>query len=205
MLPFCSVSDRVRMSSSDACDPGHLILPAAYARRRLAHFDYPCAVQHVVFRLADSLPAKLLNELDRHAPSERIDAAEAALDAGIGSRALARPVAAAEMIKALRYFDGQRYALAAWCVMPTHVHVLVEQAEGWPFPHVVHGWKSFTAKAINRALGWNVPFWARNYFDRYMCSDEQLDTTRTYIEDNPVKARLCGVARDWPWSSAADG
>ena len=70
-------------------------------------------------------------------------------------------------------------------------------------PRVAHGWKSFTAKTINRALGLGGRFWAPNYSDRYTRDDDQFNATRTYIEANPVNARLCGVATDWPWSSAA--
>jgi hypothetical protein len=58
-------------------------------RPRLPHFDHPCAMQHVVFRLADALPAGALAELHRTPPVQRIDMAEAVLDAGVGSRALA--------------------------------------------------------------------------------------------------------------------
>ena len=150
------------MSLPTVHDPARPILPGPVTRPRLPHFDHPRAVQHVVFRLADSLPVTILGELDRQKPSEKINGAEAALDAGIGSRALAQPAVAGEMVKALGYFDGQRYGLAAWCVMPTHVHVLVEQMEGWPLADVVHGWKSFTARMINRAGDTRGRFWARN-------------------------------------------
>lgn len=45
--------------------------------------------------------------------------------------------------------------------MPTHVHVLALQLEGWPLYEVVHSWKSFTAHAANALLGRTGPFWAR--------------------------------------------
>jgi putative DNA methylase len=47
------------------------------------------------------------------------------LDAGHGACWLRRPEIAALVEGALRYFDGQRYRLLAWCVMPNHVHTLI--------------------------------------------------------------------------------
>ncbi len=93
--------------------------------------------------------------------------------------------------------------MEAWCVMPTHVHVVLAQVEGWPLPGVVKGWKSFTAKAINKALGRDGRFWAKDYFDRFMRDGEQFEATLAYVEANPVKAGLCTKPGDWRWSSAA--
>jgi REP element-mobilizing transposase RayT len=99
-------------------------------------------------------------------------------------------------------FDGERYALVAWCVMPNHVHALAETFPGFPLDRVVHSWKSFTGHAANRMLGRADRFWAPEYFDRYMRNDGHLVGTSAYIEANPVKAGLCGVPEDWPFSSA---
>jgi REP element-mobilizing transposase RayT len=103
----------------------------------------------------------------------------------------------------LLQFDGQRYVLIAWCVMPNHVHVLIETRPGFALEHVLHSWKSFTAHAANRLLGRTKRFWAPEYFDRYMRDDEQFVATRMYIEGNPVKAGLCTDPADWPYSSAS--
>ena len=51
---------------------------------------------------------------------------------------------------ALRHFDGERYRLLAWCIMPNHVHGLVETSESWPLAAIVHSWKSYTANQLNR-------------------------------------------------------
>ena len=173
-------------------------------RPRLPHFDHPCAMQHVVFRLADALPAGALAELHRTSPLQRIAAAEGILDAGMGSRVLADPAAAKVVAGALTHFDGLRYRLEAWCVMPTHVHVVLAQVEGWPLPGVVKSWKSFTAKANNKALDQEGRFWAKDYFDRFMRTGAQFEAALAYVEANPVKAGLCENPSDWRWSSASD-
>ena len=82
-------------------------------------------------------------------------------------------------------------------------HVLIAQVDGWPLPGVVKSWKSFTAKAINRALDRDARVWAKNYFDRFMRDAEQFEATLAYVEGNPVKAGLCREPGDWRWSSAA--
>jgi hypothetical protein len=167
------------------------------------HFDGPGELQHIVFRLADSLPVKVVAELRNTSAEHRLEAAEAELDAGTGARTLADPRIANLVNGALRHFDGRRYELVAWCVMPTHVHVLALQVEGWPLSGVVHSWKSFTAHAANALLGRSGPFWARDYFDRGMRSERQAEYAAAYIEANPVAAHLCALPEDWPWSSAA--
>jgi REP element-mobilizing transposase RayT len=97
---------------------------------------------------------------------ERFEAFESVLDRGEGPRLLADPRAAAIVAQTLRAADFERHDLSTWCVMPTHVHVLIVQKEGWPLHRVVGEWKSISARRIKVALGLNGPVWARDYFDR---------------------------------------
>jgi REP element-mobilizing transposase RayT len=172
-------------------------------RGYLPHYDGAGEIQHIVFRLADSLPAKVLAELETAPEPDRVLAADETLDAGLGSRVLARPAIAAIVRDVLLRMDGAQYDLLAWCVMPTHVHVLVQQKPGWPLEVIVHGWKSVSARRANRLLDRRGAFWAREYFDRAMRDERQTETAAAYIHANPVKARLCAAPEDWPWSSAA--
>jgi REP element-mobilizing transposase RayT len=112
-------------------------------------------------------------------------------EAGIGGLAEA----------AMLHFDGLRYQLLAWCVMPNHVHALIETWERWPLAGVVHSWKSYTAHQANRILNRCGVFWQREYHDRYIRNAEHYRETLRYIEDNPVKAGLVEQASEWPWSS----
>src|SRR3972149_6062593 len=47
---------------------------------------------------------------------------------------------------------GVPHRVLAWCVMPNHVHIVIETREGYPLADVVHSWKSFTAKEANKLL-----------------------------------------------------
>ncbi len=101
----------------------------------------------------------------------------------------------------LRHFDAERYRLLAWCVMPNHVHTLVEMMVGFPLEDVVHSWKSYTAHEINRILGRRGRVWQPEGFDRYIRDEKHFNRVIGYIEDNPVSAGLVRSAEDWPWSS----
>jgi REP element-mobilizing transposase RayT len=124
------------------------------------------------------------------------------IDDGLGSCSLREPVVAAVVHDALHHFDGTRYWLIAWVIMPNHVHALIEQAGGFPLGDIVHAWKSFTAKQANKQLGRTGAFWAPDYFDRYIRDQTHFDTAVHYIHENPVKAGLVARADEWRWSSA---
>ncbi|MEA2345488.1 MAG: putative methylase [Thermoanaerobaculia bacterium] len=123
-------------------------------------------------------------------------------DAGHGS-CLLRDVRAATITEnALLHFDRERYRLVAWCVMPNHVHAMVELNQGFTLSNVLHSWKSFTAKEINKLLRKRGQVWLEEYHDRYIRDERHFHAMVSYIENNPVKAGLCREARDWAFSSA---
>jgi REP element-mobilizing transposase RayT len=174
------------------------------SRGYLPHFDAPNLVQHIVFRLADSLPAQIAKDIASERREDRVLAIDAALDRGYGRRDLARSSVATLVQTALLTFNGERYELIAWCVMPNHVHVLLAIKPGFTLDRIVHSWKSYTAKEANRVQGRSGAFWASEYFDRFMRNDQHLARTAAYIEGNPVKAGLCESVADWRFSSASN-
>jgi REP element-mobilizing transposase RayT len=123
-------------------------------------------------------------------------------DAGHGSCWLRDRCIAEVVVDALLQFDGERYSLVAWCVMPNHVHAIAELKEEWPLAGLLHSWKSFTAHKANKILNRSGEFWFREYHDRYIRDEEHLRTAIEYVENNPVKACLVRVRQKWPWSSA---
>ena len=54
--------------------------------------------------------------------------------------------------EALLQFDGMRYKLIAWCVMPNHLHTLIESFEGFSLGNIVKSRKSYTGNRANRYL-----------------------------------------------------
>ncbi|MCR4305031.1 MAG: transposase [Gallionella sp.] len=178
-----------------------------HSRGYLPHCDTPGLLQAITFRLADSLPANVLERLLQGAGdnAEKHRRIENLLDAGHGACWLKQPDVADIAENSLLHWDGQRYRLLAWCVMPNHVHVLIEAWEGYSLPNIVQGWKSFTARLINRHLGRIGTLWMRDYFDRYIRDDHHLAAVVAYIHNNPVKAGLVQNECEWRHSSARLG
>jgi REP element-mobilizing transposase RayT len=174
-----------------------------HSRGYLPHFDSPQVVQTITFRLADSLPKILCDDILRAADgATRLKAFEAIMDSGRGACLLREPAIARIIEDALRHFDGERYRLLVWVVMPNHVHVMIEQIEGFRLSDVVRSWKSYTAKAVNALRKSSGAVWAPDYFDRFVRNERHFANALRYIEENPVTAGLAPRAEDWPYSSA---
>ncbi len=184
-----------------------------HCRGRLPHWEAGEAPQSITFRLADSLPRAVLEDVLKFgaraprpgslSPAARRARFEALLDAGHGEGLLADGANAAIVEDTLARFDGEKYRLHAWCVMPNHVHVLATPLGATTLSSITHSWKSFSAKAINARLGRTGPLWFEEYFDRAIRDAAHFEAARSYIEENPVKAGLCARAADWGCSSAS--
>ena len=178
-------------------------------RGYLPHFDGGQIAQAVTFRLADSLPERLLAQWElelshlntREADIERRKRIENYLDKGMGSAWVRRAEIADVVEGGLLHFDGLRYKMPAWVVMPNHVHALLIPLEPFLLEDIVHSWKSFTAKEANRILNRSGQFWQAEYFDRYIRSGKHYFAAVDYIEKNPVKAGLCHTPEEWFFSA----
>jgi REP element-mobilizing transposase RayT len=175
-----------------------------HERGYLPHFDAGAVVQTITFRVADSLPRALYAQMvaDIAESAELRPTLDRLIDEGRGG-CLLRDAGNAEIVRsALEHFDGERYRLVAWAIMPNHVHAMVEQMGGHALGDIVHAWKSYTAKAINKRRRSQGTVWAADYFDRYIRDAEHYEAAVYYIENNPVNAGLVGRAEDWRFSSA---
>ena len=177
-----------------------------HSRGYLPHFDEPEIVQSITFRLADAMPAHVIESLRQE--KETITDAEARkriesyLDAGYGACYLRQPEIGQLVENAMLHFDGKRYHIIAWVVMPNHVHVVIEIIQNHPLDKIMQSWKSFTAHEANTILSRTGRFWFPEYFDRFMRDERHLANVINYIHQNPVKAGLVENAIDWPFSSA---
>lgn len=174
-----------------------------YSRGYLPHCDVPGLLQAITFRLADSLPGEALVRLQQEENNlVRRKKIDAWLDAGHGACWLAQPAIAEIVEDVLLHGDGKRYRLIAWCVMPNHVHVLIETMPEHTLPKLVQSWKSFSAKRINNHLGRTGRVWMPDYFGRYIRDDHHFAAVIAYIHNNPVRAGLVKEASEWRHSSA---
>jgi REP element-mobilizing transposase RayT len=91
---------------------------------------------------------------------------------------------------ALRYFDGDRYDLDSFVVMPNHVHVLVQFRPNISLTAQTESWLRYTARQINARLGRRGEFWQSEPFYHLVRSAEQFEYLQRYIAENPQKAHL---------------
>jgi REP element-mobilizing transposase RayT len=173
-------------------------------RGYIPHFDGGQFSQFITFRLADSMPQKVLQAWNAEdvgdvATRKRI---EQYLDAGHGACWLADQRVAEVVRSALTFHDGAKYRLNSWVIMPNHVHALLTPADGMHLPEILHSIKSFTAQKANKILDRTGQFWQNETFDRYIRNREHFVSVIRYIENNPVKAGLCERPEMWRFGSA---
>jgi REP element-mobilizing transposase RayT len=186
----------------------------------LPHWIQPGVTYFVTFRTEDSVPQPLVRswhrrrdtwlrqhdvdpldadwrihlranpdlELQYHATFTRPFMAY--LDRGYGACHLRDQRVAERVSSALHHFDGNRYQLGDFVVMPNHVHLLVCLLGTTDIEQQCKSWKRFSATEINRLIGQKGRFWQEESFDHLVRSPEQFDYFERYIAENPSKARL---------------
>jgi hypothetical protein len=145
--------------------------PQWRSRGYLAHFDIEQIPQFITFRLFDSLPTAVLKKLAMTKSLDPIESQQYTddyLDRGFGNTFLKDLQVAQVVQENLLWFDGIKYRLHAWAIMPNHINVLITPKNGENLAQIGHSWKSFTAKRVNRLLKRNGPLWQREYFDRFI-------------------------------------
>jgi REP element-mobilizing transposase RayT len=182
--------------------------PISNVRGNLPHWRQDGVIYFVTFRTADSLPEGKLaqwleereawlkinpephNEVLRRQYARFSARIEEGLDAGYGDCLLADPGNRKIVEDAIRFFDGQRYRLDEFVVMPNHVHALLTPLGYHRLSGILHSWKSFTAKRINARVGRVGTFWQKESFDHIVRSVAHFERFRHYIRENSkAKAR----------------
>ena len=108
------------------------------------------------------------------------------------------------VLRAILHEHGGRCHLYAACVMPDHVHLLVEPkmndaGEFVPLAKILYSIKSFTAHEINKAAGRTGPVWEKESFDRLIRSESDLQEKFSYITRNPWDNNIVSANDDYRW------
>jgi len=149
-----------------------------YSRRRLPHFERPWAKYMITFTTSD--------------------------------RRDLSPAARTVVLQSILRWKDQRYELFAACVMPDHVHLLIEPMiereddRGEPMffglTKILHTIKSWTANKINEADRANgTAVWEKEWFDRIIRSETDLQEKFQYITRNPWASGVAAPDADYPW------
>jgi len=98
--------------------------------------------------------------------------------------------------------DKFRFRLANFCVMPTHIHLLIEPGEGTCLSMIMQWIKTRSAKWWNRVHGSIDHVWGHRYFARAIRHQEEFEIVMQYIDQNPVKDGLASKPEQWLASGA---
>ena len=123
-------------------------------------------------------------------------------DAGYGSCVLKNDNVAKIVHDAIFFYHGKKYNVISWCIMPNHVHVLIEVMKNISLSSILHSWRSFSSNEINKVLNRSGRLWMPEYFDRFIRDNDHFNNVVDYIHNNPVKAGLVKEATEYKWSSA---
>lgn len=85
--------------------------------------------------------------------------------------------------------------------MPNHVHAIVQPLAGNELHDILHSWKSFSSKGINRLLGRSGPFWQPEYYDHLIRNERDFLRQVDYVLTNPQRAGLT----NWKWVGSGAG
>ncbi len=202
--------------------------------RKLPHWIPSGAAFFITFRLANSLPNTVLEQLKRDYEQEerlitRRYSGKAQRDALYGlkkkyfgdfdawldrclaesPRWLADRRVAKIVAEEIHRFDGEKYDLAAYCIMPNHVHLLIETRDvaskpahdgstsPYPLTDTLKRLKGRTARYCNLALGRRGRFWQHESYDHVVRDAREYGRIVMYILNNPIKAGLVSRWQDW--------
>jgi type I restriction enzyme R subunit len=183
------------------------------------HWFQPDTITFVTMRLADSIPREVIERWNRQrieflarcgiecgnwrlgrqqlTPQDRAAfekqfqrAREDELDTCRGRCQLRDPPVARIVADSLLCFDGDRYELGDFVVMPNHVHLLASFPSHADLRKQCYSWMRFTARQINHRSGSSGSLWQEEPFDHLVRSEKQLQYLRHYIQVNPTKAAI---------------
>ncbi len=98
------------------------------------------------------------------------------------------------------YRDKFGFAIYAYCLMPNHVHLLIETGD-IPLSKIMHGLQFSYTQAFNRRRK-KVGHLFQGRYKAIICDkDAYLLELIRYIHLNPVRSRLVKTSQEYRWSS----
>jgi len=65
----------------------------------------------------------------------------------------------------LQFWDGKRYRLEVWCVMPNNVHVRFWLFAGESLASILGSWKKFPSRRVNAMVNRRGMLWQDESYD----------------------------------------
>jgi len=97
--------------------------------------------------------------------------------------------------------DASGFQVHAYCVMPDHVHIVVEGASDMSdLGQFVKAFKQLTAFHYKKRSG--QALWQRRFYEHILRPSDSLDAVIWYVWLNPVRAELCADPKSYPHSGS---
>ena len=157
-------------------------------------------------------------ELKYNIEKKYFDKFDQLLKNGAGKCWLKQPKIAQLVANKIHSYDSVRYKLICYCIMPNHVHLLIESnkvnliiksnkygaSRNYYLTEILRLLKGSTARLCNKALNRTGVFWQHESYDHYIRNEREFIWTIRYILYNPVKAGFVDDWRDWEFNYLAD-
>ena len=193
-------------------------------RRNLPHIHPENTPIFLTFRLAGSLPKEIMEALiaEREAEKNILKKASKKDLYNLHKRHFARYDDWLDRVQNTpRWLEDEKIALIvkeklhelakehfhlfAYCIMPNHVHLLIQSRmmkklpEGgktskYPIADSMRLLKGSTARICNLKLARKGAFWEHESYDHFIRNERELENVIAYILNNPVKA---GLVNEW--------
>ena len=173
-------------------------------RSHLPHWFQEEKIQYITFRLCDSMPTCILNELKRlkekfllenPKPWNKYTRAlfekhfghktDYWLDQGHGSCIFKRSDCRSILEHSFQYVNYVNCIILGYVIMPNHVHILMLPYPGQDCMEILASVRKYSAKHINKLLDRKGRLWQRDLFDRIVRSPQHLRQAIYYIRQNP--------------------
>ena len=117
----------------------------------------------------------------------------------------------------------------SWCIMTSHIHMILSVKEEYNLSDVIRDLKSFTSRHIRKFIEKNnkesrrewmlwmmkragtkkvnnkdFQFWLQHNHPIELSTNEMMDSRLDYVHNNPVEQGFVEKPEDWIYSSAAD-
>ena len=170
----------------------------------LPHWHQDGKMQYVTFRLADSLPKSVCQDLHERVSQFKKTHPEPwdeivkqlywkeigpmqhrLLDNGYGSCILRNRECRKVLVDTIAYRDDIDYKVISYVIMPNHVHMLILPLAKCKLNYILNSIKKFSAKKINHIIGKTGPLWMKESFDRIVRNEDSYKHYYNYIIANP--------------------
>lgn len=99
------------------------------------------------------------------------------------------------------FCQRQKVQVLGYCLMPNHTHLILVPSHPKALRFALGEAHRRYTRRINFMKGWRGYLW-QGRFASFPMDETHLYRAVRYVELNPVRAKLCHQAEQWPWSSA---